>query len=322
MINVAIIGYGNLGRGVEANLLNAPDMNLVGVFTRRDPRTLDTQANAYHLDTILDFKDKVDVLILCGGSRSDIPEQGPQLAAHFNTVDSYDNHSNIPQYFESMDGVAKENGTVSIIATGWDPGLFSLNRLIGEAILPKGNTYTFWGKGLSQGHGDAVRRVDGVKDGVQYTIPNEALLEDIRQGKSVEYSSKSAHQREVYAVLEVGADAEVVREEIVNMPDYFQGYETTVHFITEEELAANHGGLPHGGKVIRSGQTTEDHHQLYEFGLTLESNPEFTAAVNVAYARAAYRLAQEGQKGCLSVFDIAPRYLSPKSNEALRKELL
>ena len=322
MIKIGIVGYGNLGRGVEMNILNAPDMELVGVFTRRDPSTIDTQANAYHMDEILDFKGKIDVLVLCGGSRSDIPEQGPQLATHFNTVDSYDNHQNIPHYFESMDAVSKEHQTVSIISTGWDPGLFSLNRVIGEAILPKGDTYTFWGKGLSQGHGDAVRRVEGIKNAVQYTIPNEDLLQAIRQGEVVEYNSKMAHQREVYAVLEEGADAEAVREQIVNMPDYFQGYETTVHFIDEDELIANHAGLPHGGHVIRSGYTTPSNQHPYEFGLKLESNPEFTAAVNVAYARACYKLSQEGYVGAQTVFDIAPRYLSHMSNERLRKEFL
>lgn len=322
MINIGIVGYGNLGRGVEANLANAVDMNLVGVFTRRDPSTIDTKATAYQLDNILDFKDSIDVLILCGGSRSDIPEQGPRLAEHFNTVDSYDNHANIPNYFDTMDKVSKENKTVSIIATGWDPGLFSLNRLISEAVLPQGETYTFWGKGLSQGHGDAVRRVEGIKDAVQYTIPNEDLIGKIQAGESVEYTSKSAHKRDVYAVLEKGADVDNVRDQIVTMPDYFRGYETSVNFISEEELAENHSGLPHGGRVIRSGLTTADNHHLYEFRLDLQSNPEFTAAVNVAYARAAYKLAKEGQSGSKSVFDVAPSYLSPKSAEELRKELL
>lgn len=322
MINIGIVGYGNLGRGVEANLENASDMNLIGIFSRRDPESLETKANAYHIDSILDFKDTIDVLILCGGSRTDIPEQGPALAKHFNTVDSYDNHSNIPEYFASVDAVAKEHENVSIIATGWDPGLFSLNRLLGEAILPKGNTYTFWGKGLSQGHGDAVRRVKGVKDGVQYTIPSTDLIERIHQGEEVEYTSKSAHKRDVYVVLEEGASEAEVRESIITMPDYFEGYETTVTFISEEELKANHSGLPHGGHVIRSGHTTPENHQLYEFTLELDSNPEFTAAVNVAYARAAYRLAKEGDKGAKTVFDIAPKYLSPKSEAELRKELL
>lgn len=322
MINIGIVGYGNLGRGVEANLKNAPDMNLVGIFSRRNPDTLDTEATAYHMDDILNFKDKIDVLILCGGSRSDIPEQGPALAEHFNTVDSYDNHSQIPNYFESMDSVAKAHKYVSIIATGWDPGLFSLNRLIGEAILPKGDTYTFWGKGLSQGHGDAVRRVEGVKDGVQYTIPNTELIDQIHAGETVEYTSKSAHNRDVYVVLEDGADAEKVKNDIVTMPDYFEGYQTEVTFITEEELHANHAGLPHGGRVIRSGETSPDMQQVYEFGLDLGSNPEFTAAVNVAYARAAYKLHQEGHSGAQTVFDIAPKYLSPKSDADLRKELL
>lgn len=322
MINIGIVGYGNLGRGVEANLKNAPDMNLVGIFSRRNPDTLDTEAKAYHMDDILNFKDKIDVLILCGGSRSDIPEQGPALAEHFNTVDSYDNHSQIPNYFESIDTVAKAHKYVSIIATGWDPGLFSLNRLIGEAILPKGDTYTFWGEGLSQGHGDAVRRVEGVKDGVQYTIPNTELINQIHAGETVEYTSKSAHNRDVYVVLEEGADAEKVKNDIVTMPDYFEGYQTEVTFITEEELHANHAGLPHGGRVIRSGETSPDMQQVYEFGLNLGSNPEFTAAVNVAYARAAYKLHQEGLSGAQTVFDIAPKYLSPKSAADLRKELL
>ena len=322
MINIGIVGYGNLGRGVEANLKNAPDMNLVGIFSRRNPDTLDTEAKAYHMDDILNFKDKIDVLILCGGSRSDIPEQGPALAEHFNTVDSYDNHSQIPNHFESIDTVAKAHKYVSIIATGWDPGLFSLNRLIGEAILPKGDTYTFWGEGLSQGHGDAVRRVEGVKDGVQYTIPNTELIDQIHAGETVEYTSKSAHNRDVYVVLEEGADAEKVKNDIVTMPDYFEGYQTEVTFITEEELHANHAGLPHGGRVIRSGETSPDMQQVYEFGLNLGSNPEFTAAVNVAYARAAYKLHQEGLSGAQTVFDIAPKYLSPKSDADLRKELL
>ena len=321
-MNIGIVGYGNLGRGVEANLKNAPDMNLVGIFSRRNPDTLDTETKAYHMDDILNFKDKIDVLILCGGSRSDIPEQGPALAEHFNTVDSYDNHSQIPNYFESIDTVAKAHKYVSIIATGWDPGLFSLNRLIGEAILPKGDTYTFWGEGLSQGHGDAVRRVEGVKDGVQYTIPNTELIDQIHAGETVEYTSKSAHNRDVYVVLEEGADAEKVKNDIVTMPDYFEGYQTEVTFITEEELHANHAGLPHGGRVIRSGETSPDMQQVYEFGLNLGSNPEFTAAVNVAYARAAYKLHQEGLSGAQTVFDIAPKYLSPKSAADLRKELL
>ncbi|MBZ6526918.1 diaminopimelate dehydrogenase [Aerococcaceae bacterium DSM 111021] len=322
MINIGIVGYGNLGRGVEANIKNSSDMNLVGIFTRRNPETLNAEAKAYHMDDLVSFKDKIDVLILCGGSRTDIPEQGPTLAEHFNTVDSYDNHGNIPNYFERVDRVSKEHKNVSIIATGWDPGLFSLNRLIGEAVLPKGDTYTFWGKGLSQGHGDAVRRVEGVKDGVQYTIPNTELIDQIHEGKQVNYTSKSAHTRDVFVVLEDEADADKVREEIITMPDYFEGYKTTVTFISEEELKANHSGLPHGGRVIRSGKTSPENHQVYEFGLDLASNPEFTAAVNVAYARAAYKIHKEGQFGAMTVFDIAPKYLSPKSNEALRKELL
>ncbi|UUX33679.1 diaminopimelate dehydrogenase [Fundicoccus culcitae] len=322
MIKVGIVGYGNLGRGVEANIKNAPDMELVGIFTRREPESIKTESPVFGLDLIYDFKGMIDVLILCGGSRTDIPEQGPMLAEYFNTVDSYDNHAQIPLYFASMDHVAQTNRTVSVIATGWDPGLFSLNRLLGEAILPKGNTYTFWGKGLSQGHGDAVRRIEGVKDAVQYTIPNEELINKINIGEEVVYDSHTAHTREVYAVLEEGADAATIENEIVTMPDYFEGYQTRVHFISEEELAANHQGLPHGGHVIRSGYTSENNHQLYDFKLQLGSNPEFTAAVNVAYARAAARLAKEGVRGAKTVFDIAPAYLSPYDADELRERLL
>lgn len=322
MIKVGIVGYGNLGRGVEVNLKNAPDMELVGIFTRREPSSINTDSPVYALESIYDFKDKMDVVILCGGSRTDIPEQGPMLAEYFNTVDSYDNHVQIPIYFASMDHVAQANRTVAVIATGWDPGLFSLNRLLGEAILPQGESYTFWGKGLSQGHGDAVRRVKGIKDAVQYTIPNQDLIDQINRGEEIVYDSHSAHTREVFAVLEEGADATSVENEIKSMPDYFENYETTVHFITEAELKADHQGLPHGGHVIRSGYTSEENHHLYDFKLQLDSNPEFTAAVNVAYARAAARLAREGVIGAKTVFDIAPAYLSPFDGEELRQRLL
>lgn len=322
LIKVGIVGYGNLGRGVEVNLKNAPDMELVGIFTRREPSSINTGSPVYALESIYDFKDKMDVVILCGGSRTDIPEQGPMLAEYFNTIDSYDNHGQIPLHFASMDHVAQANRTVAVIATGWDPGLFSLNRLLGEAVLPQGESYTFWGKGLSQGHGDAVRRVKGVKDAVQYTIPNQDLIDQINRGEEVVYDSHSAHTREVFAVLEEGADAASVENEIKSMPDYFENYETTVHFITEAELKANHQGLPHGGHVVRSGYTSEENHQLYDFKLQLGSNPEFTAAVNVAYARAAARLAREGVTGAKTVFDIAPAYLSPFDGEELRQRLL
>ncbi|MGO4937817.1 diaminopimelate dehydrogenase [Fundicoccus sp. Sow4_H7] len=322
MIKVGIVGYGNLGRGVEVNLKNAPDMELVGIFTRREPSSINTDSPVYALESIYDFKDKMDVVILCGGSRTDIPEQGPMLAEYFNTVDSYDNHAQIPIYFASMDNVAQANRTVAVIATGWDPGLFSLNRLLGEAILPQGESYTFWGKGLSQGHGDAVRRVNGIKDAVQYTIPNQDLIDQINRGEEIVYDSHSAHKREVFAVLEEGADAASVENDIKSMPDYFENYETTIHFITEAELKADHQGLPHGGHVIRSGYTSEENHHLYDFKLQLDSNPEFTAAVNVAYARAAARLAREGVIGAKTVFDIAPAYLSPFDGEELRQRLL
>ncbi|AMB98551.1 diaminopimelate dehydrogenase [Aerococcus urinaehominis] len=322
MIKVGIVGYGNLGRGVEANLKLANDMELVGIFSRRDPASLDTQAPAYYYDDLDQFTDKIDVLILCGGSRTDIPKQGPELAQKFNTVDAYDNHSNMSHYYQDMQAATQAGNKLAIIATGWDPGLFSLNRLMGAAILPQGNTYTFWGKGLSQGHGDAVRGVDGVADAVQYTIPNQDLMADIREGKEVAYDSHSAHKREVYAVLADGADPDQVREAIVTMPDYFQGYETTVHFISAEELKANHQGLPHGGHVIRSGQTSPEAHQVYEFSLDLASNPEFTAAVNVAYARAAARLAKEGVTGVQTVFDVAPKYLSSRPIAELIADLL
>ncbi|MDK7050854.1 diaminopimelate dehydrogenase [Aerococcus sanguinicola] len=323
MAKVGIVGYGNLGRGVEAVLKSASDLELVGIFSRRDPAQLDTESPAYALADIDQFVDEIDVLILCGGSRSDIPDQGPALAAKFNTVDAYDNHAEIPSYFDRIDQVAKENQTVAVISTGWDPGLFSLNRLLSEAILPEGNTYTFWGKGVSQGHSDAVRRVEGVKDAVQYTIPNQDLIETLHAGKSIDYKQGTAHSRLVYAVLEEGADGGRVKEEIVNMPDYFAPYDQVdVHFISQEELGRDHSGIPHGGTVIRQGQTSPEQKQVYDFTLKLDSNPEFTAAVNVAYARAAARLAKEGQYGAKTVFDIAPAYLSAKDGQTLRQELL
>lgn len=321
-IKIGIVGYGNLGRGVEAGLKKHPDMELVGIFSRRDPKDLDTTAPAYIIDDILDFKEKIDVLILCGGSKTDIPKQGPALAEHFNTVDAYDTHALMPKHFAVMDEVAKENKNVSVIATGWDPGLFSLNRLIQEAILPAGETYTFWGRGLSQGHSDAVRRVSGVKKAAQYTVPDALMIEDIQAGKKVEYDQKNAHVREVYAVLEAEADPVMVEKTIIEMPDYFEGYRTSVSFISEEEFEANHQGMRHGGHVIRQGQTSDDMISTIEFGLTLESNPEFTAAVNIVYARAAYKLAEAEQYGAKTVFDIPPIYLSSKSHDEIIKNLL
>lgn len=322
MIKVGIVGYGNLGRGVELALKAQPDMELVGIFSRRDPASLDTSSPAYHLDDILDFKDKIDVLILCGGSKDDIPKQGPALVEHFNTVDAFDTHAQIPAYFAEMDQIAKKSEKTAIIATGWDPGLFSLNRVLAEAVLPQGETFTFWGRGLSQGHSDAVRRVEGVKAGVQYTIPNEDMIEGIRAGKSVDYTSSKAHQRLVYVVLEDGADPEAVETEIVNMPNYFADYETEVRFIDEAEMARDHQGMPHGGRVIRRGNTADENQSVIEFALDLDSNPEFTATVNVAYARAAARLAEEEDFGAKTVVDIAPKYLIHLSDEDLRQSYI
>lgn len=324
-INIGIVGYGNLGRGVLLALKQNPDMNLVAIFTRRNPEDVkveDENAKVEHISRIEQYQDKVDVMILCGGSATDLPEQGPSLAKLFNTVDSYDTHAKIPEYFAAVDEAAKAGGKTSIISVGWDPGLFSLNRMLMEAVLPNGNTYTFWGKGLSQGHSDAIRRVEGVKNGVQYTIPSEEAMARVRKGENPELSTADKHTRECYVVLEEGADPKKVEHEIKTMPNYFADYETTVHFITEEELRANHAKMPHGGFVIHSGTTADEHKQLLEFSLKLDSNPEFTASVLVAYARAAHRLNQEGQNGAKTVYDVPPGYLSMKSPEQLRKELL
>lgn len=322
MIKIGIIGYGNLGKGVEIGLSLQPDMELVGIFTRRQPEQVESTSPVYHMDDILDFKDQIDVLLLCGGSATDIPEQAPVLQADFNTVNSYDNHGEIPAHYDKIDKIARENNRVGVIATGWDPGLFSLNRLLAEAILPKGKTYTFWGKGVSQGHSDAIRRVSGVKFGAQYTVPNEDLIEAIKAGEDVIYTKTSSHKRICYVVLEDGADAADVTEKITTMKDYFVGYETEVHIIDEAKFQAEHTAMPHGGKVLRSGQTDETNKSVYEFSLALDSNPQFTAAVAIAYARAAFRLSEEKQFGAKSVLDIPPAYLSPKSGEQLRKELL
>lgn len=321
-IRIGIIGYGNLGRGVEVGLANHPDMELVGIFSRRDPKQLEIESPAYLLDDILDFKNKIDVVILCGGSKTDIPEQGPDLIEHFNTVDAYDTHNLIPEYFEKMNNIAKKHETVSVISTGWDPGLFSLNRLIQEAILPKGETYTFWGRGVSQGHSDAVRRVEGVKAAAQYTIPNEELVNEILNGEEVEYNQKNAHVRDVFVVLEDSADQKEVENTIKEMPDYFEGYRTNVTFISMEEYNAKHTDMPHGGRVIRQGQTSNKAVSVIDFSLALESNPEFTAAVNIAYARAAYKLAQNKEYGARTVLDIPPHYLSSKTREELIRDLL
>lgn len=321
-IKIGIIGYGNLGKGVEIGLNNHPDMELVGIFSRRNPEDLPTTSPAYQIDDILNFKDKIDVLILCGGSKTDIPKQGPELAAHFNTVDAYDTHALIPEYYRKMDGIAKENQNVSVIATGWDPGLFSLNRLMQEAILPEGNTYTFWGRGLSQGHSDAVRGVPGVKKAAQYTVPDQLMIDAILDGEEVVYDQKKAHVREVYVVLEEDVQPSEVETQIKEMPDYFADYRTSVSFISDEEFDAEHQGMAHGGRVIRQGNTSAEHQSVIDYALKLESNPEFTAAVNIVYARAAYKLAQEKQYGAKTVLDIPPVYLSPKSRENLIRDLL
>lgn len=326
-MRIGILGYGNLGRGVECAIKQNPDMELVAVFTRRAPENvsiLTKDAKVCSIADVEQWKDKIDVMILCGGSATDLPEQTPKYVELFNVVDSFDTHARIPEHFENVDAAAKKNGHVGIISVGWDPGMFSLNRLYANCILPEGKDYTFWGKGVSQGHSDAIRRVEGVKDGKQYTIPVESALEAVRNGENPELTTRQKHTRECFVVLEEGADAAKVEETIKNMPNYFADYDTTVHFISEEELKANHSGIPHGGFVIRSGQTgwEQENKHVIEYSLKLDSNPEFTACVIVAYARAAYRLQQEGQTGCKTVFDIAPAYLSAKDGAELRKNLL
>lgn len=326
-IKIGILGYGNLGRGVECAVKQNDDMELVAVFTRRNPedvKILTETATVCNVADVEDWKDKIDVMIICGGSATDLPKQTPVYAKMFNVIDSFDTHARIPEHFANVDAAAKEGGHVGIISVGWDPGMFSLNRLYANAILPDGNDYTFWGKGVSQGHSDAIRRVEGVKDGKQYTIPVEAALEAVRNGENPELTTRQKHTRECFVVLEEGADAAKVEEEIKTMPNYFSDYDTIVHFISEEELKANHSGIPHGGFVLRSGKTGWDgeNKHLIEYSLKLDSNPEFTSSVLIAYARAAYRLASEGQIGCKTVFDIAPAYLSAKSGEELRKHML
>lgn len=321
-IRIGIIGYGNLGRGVESAIAQNRDMTLVGIFSRRDPASISSAAKVYSLDEIEQFKDQVDVMILCGGSATDLPEQGPAFARHFNTVDSYDTHAKIPEYFERVNAAAVAGGNVSVISTGWDPGLFSLNRLLGQAILPEGVDYTFWGKGVSQGHSDAIRRVPGVKAGVQYTVPSESALAQVRAGDNPALATREKHKRDCFLVAEEGADQEAIRNAIVTMPNYFADYDTTVTFISAEELQRDHAAMPHGGHVFRSGKTGDSTTQLMEFSIKLGSNPEFTASVVVAYARAAYKYAQEGFVGAKTVLDIPFAYLSPKSGAELRKELL
>ena len=325
LIRIGIVGYGNLGRGVETAIQHNPDMSLVGVFSRRPPEqlvTLNEQTKVFAMDDLKSFQDKIDVLILCGGSKDDLPQQTPALAALFNTVDSFDTHARIPEFYASVDAAAAPAKKTALISVGWDPGLFSLNRLYAEAVLPDGETYTFWGKGLSQGHSDAIRRVEGVKAGVQYTLPSAKAMDAVRTGTRPTLSTRDKHTRECYVVLQAGADAAVVEQTIKTMPNYFDEYDTTVHFIDEETLAREHQRMPHGGFVIRSGNTCPEHNQVIEYGLQLDDNPGFTSSVLVAYARAAYRMNQQGQYGAKTVFDVAPGLLSIKSPEQLRKEML
>ena len=326
-IRIGILGYGNLGRGVECAIMQNPDMELAAVFTRRDPgdvKILTENVPVCRIADAADWTDQIDVMILCGGSATDLPVQTPEFARMFNVIDSFDTHARIPEHYANVDAAAKEGNKVGIISVGWDPGMFSLNRLYANAILPDGKDYTFWGKGVSQGHSDAVRRVEGVKDAKQYTIPVEAALEAVRNGENPELSTREKHTRECFVVLEEGADAAKVEEEIKTMPNYFSDYDTTVHFISEEELKEKHSGIPHGGFVLRSGKTgwEKENSHLIEYRLKLDSNPEFTSSVLVAYARAAFRLASEGVSGCKTVFDIAPAYLSAKSGEELRSSML
>ena len=326
-IRIGIVGYGNIGRGVEQAAARNEDMELRAVFTRRAPETVAIKTDGAvvkHFDDMASMKDEIDVMVLCGGSATDLPVIGPKVAADFNTIDSFDTHAKIPEYFANVDKAAKSGGHVSIISVGWDPGMFSLNRLYAESILVQGSTYTFWGKGVSQGHSDAIRRIEGVKNAKQYTIPVESALEAARSGSNPELTTRQKHTRECFVVLEEGADAAKVEAAIKTMPNYFADYDTTVYFISEEELLANHSGIPHGGFVLRSGVTgwEKEHKHLMEYRLKLDSNPEFTASVLAAYARAAYRLSQEGQSGCKTVFDIAPAYLSAKSAQELRASML
>ena len=324
-IKIAVLGYGNLGRGVELAARNSKDLELTAVFSRRNPSEVKTYgAPVFSVDEILSHKGKFDVLVLCGGSATDLPTQTPEFALNFNVVDSFDTHAKIPEHFAAVDAAAKKGGKVGIIAVGWDPGLFSLNRLFGESVLENGSSYTFWGKGVSQGHSDVIRRIEGVVDARQYTVPIESALERVRTGKNPKLSTREKHLRECYVVAQDGADKARIEREIKTMPNYFADYDTSVHFIDIETLKKEHGGIPHGGFVLRSGATGEygENKHLIEFSLKLDSNPEFTASVLVAYARAAYHLAQKGERGAFSVFDIAPALLSPKSADELRREIL
>lgn len=325
-IRIGIMGYGNLGRGIEAAVRQNPDTELVAVFSRRDPTSVKTLTGAtvYSADDILKFKDEIDVLVLCGGSATDLPVQTPLYAKHFTVVDSFDTHAKIPEHFDKVDAAAKENRNIAVISCGWDPGMFSLNRLYASAVLPDGKDYTFWGKGVSQGHSDAIRRIEGVLDAKQYTIPIDAALDDVRSGKNPELTAREKHLRECFVVAVEGADKARIENEIKTMPNYFADYDTVVHFISMDELRRDHSGIPHGGFVIRSGKTGlhGEHNHIIEYSLKLDSNPEFTSSVIVALARAAYRMKNEGACGCKTVFDIPPAYLSSFDGAELRKLML
>ncbi|MBR2576804.1 MAG: diaminopimelate dehydrogenase [Firmicutes bacterium] len=327
MIRIGILGYGNIGRGIEAAVAAAPDMELAAIFTRRDPASVAVKTPGAPVVNVADLEawtDKVDVMMLCGGSATDLPEQTPAYAKLFNVIDSFDTHAKIPEHFANVDKAAKESGHLGMISGGWDPGMFSLNRLYANAILPNGSDYTFWGKGISQGHSDAVRRIEGVADAKQYTIPVESALEQVRSGSNPELTTRQKHTRECFVVLKDGADAAAVEKAIKEMPNYFDEYDTTVHFISQEELNEKHSAMPHGGFVLRTGSTGWDNENKHviEYSLKLDSNPEFTGSVLVAYARAICKMAAEGQTGCVTVFDVAPKYLSPESNEYLRAHML
>lgn len=326
-MKIGILGYGNLGKGIECAIKQNPDCELKAVFTRRDPSTvklLTAGVPVYNVKDILDHKDEIDVLVLCGGSATDLPEQTPEYAKYFNVIDSFDTHAKIPQHFANVDAAAKSSNHVALISAGWDPGMFSLNRLYANCILPNGTDYTFWGKGVSQGHSDAIRRIEGVKNGKQYTIPVQAALDAVRSGSNPELTTRQKHTRECFVVAEEGADKARIEKEIKEMPNYFADYDTTVHFISEEELLKNHSGIPHGGFVIRSGKTGWDNefNNVIEYSLKLDSNPAFTSSVIIAYARAVNRLQKEGKSGCITVFDVAPAYLSPLTGDDLRAHLL
>ena len=325
-IRIGIVGYGNIGRGVEQAIKRNEDMELAAVFTRRDPASVKVATEGVkvvHMDDMLSMKGDVDVMVLCGGSATDLPVMGPEIAANFNTIDSFDTHAKIPEYFANVDKAAKEGNNISIISVGWDPGMFSLNRLYAESILVQGSTYTFWGKGVSQGHSDAIRRIPGVKNAIQYTVPVDEAVAQVRSGSEPKLTTRDKHTRECYVVAQEGANKAEIENAIKTMPNYFDEYNTTVHFISEEELKRDHSKMPHGGFVIRTGETGEEGNKhVIEYSLKLDSNPEFTASVLIAYARAAYRLNQKGENGARSVFDIAPALLSMKTPEQLRKEIL